>query len=142
MNDVHELEEKVNNFEGGKNDKKYRELDEKLTSSLLTVDAIDSDGDEGIRGQRKEIIERIHHSIDKLEDGTKDSSQNAENQRTSGLEDKENQNPFSESPQAGPSNQKSPRKRKSKKGFRSLYYLNSPQESENEEQNAVSQDFR
>ena len=99
MNDVHELEEKVNNFEGGKNDKKYRELDERLTSSLLTVDAIDSDGDEGIRGQRKEIIERIHHSIDKLEDGTKDSSQNAENQRTSGLEDKENQNPFSESPQ-------------------------------------------
>ena len=142
MNDVHELEEKVNNFEGGKNDKKYRELDERLTSSLLTVDAIDSDGDEGIRGQRKEIIERIHHSIDKLEDGTKDSSQNAENQRTSGLEDKENQNPFSESPQAGPSNQKSPRKRKSKKGFRTLYYLNSPQESENEEQNAVSQDFR
>ena len=142
MNNVHELEEKVNNFQGGKNDKKYKELDEKLTSSLLTVDAIDSDGDEGIREQRKEIIERIHHSIDKLEDGTKDSSQNAENQRTSGLEDKENQNPFSESPQAGPSNQKSPRKRKSKKGFRSLYYLNSPQESENEEQDVVSHNIR
>ena len=138
MNDVHELEEKVNNFEGEKNDKKYRELDERLTSSLLTVDAIDSDGDEGIRGQRKEIIDHIHHSIDKLETGAKDSSQNAENKRTSGLEDKENQNPFPESPQAGPSNQKSPRKRKSKKGFRSLYYLNSPQESENEEQNALS----
>ena len=142
MNDVHELEEKVNNFEGGKNDKKYRELDERLTSSLLTVDAIDSDGDEDIRGKRKEIIERIHHSIDKLEDGNKDSSQNADNQRTFGLEDKENQNPFSESPQAGPSNQKSPRKRKSKKGFRSLYYLNSPQESENEEQDVVSHDIR
>ena len=142
MNDVHELEEKVNNFEGGKNDKKYRELDERLTSSLLTVDAIDSDGDEGIRGQRKEIIERIHHSIDKLEDGTKDSSPNAENQRTSGLEDKGNQNPFSESPQAGPSNQKSLRKRKSKKGFRSLYYLNSPVESENEEQDVVSHGIR
>ena len=142
MNDVHELEEKVNYFEGGKNDKKYRELDERLTSSLLTVNAIDSDRDEGIRGQCKEIIERIHHSIDKLEDGTKDSSQNAENQRTSGLEDKENQNPFSESPQAGPSNQKSPRKRKSKKGFRTLYYLNSPQESENEEQDVVSHDIR
>ena len=138
MTDVHELEEKVNKFEGEKDDQNYRQLDECLTSSLLTVDAIDSDGDEGIRGQRKEIIERIHHSIDKLEDGTKDFSQNAENQRTSGLEDKENQNPFSESPQAGPSNQKSPRKRKSKKGFRSLYYLNSPQESENEEQDVVS----
>ena len=142
MNDVHELEEKVNNFEGGKNDKKYRELDEKLTSSLLTVDAIDSDGDEGIRGQRKEIIERIHHSIDKLEDGTKDSSQNAENQTTFGLEDKENQTPFSESPQAGTSNPKSPRKRKSKKGFKSLYYLNSPKESENEEQDVVSLNIR
>ena len=138
MTDVHELEEKVNKFEGEKDDQKYRQLDECLTSSLLTVDAIDSDGDEGIRGQRKEIIERIHHSIDKLEDGTKDSSPNAENQRTSGLEDKENQNSFSESPQAGPSNQKSPRKRKSKKGFRSLYYLRSPQESENEEQDVVS----
>ena len=142
MTDVHELEEKVNKFEGEKDDQNYRQLDECLTSSLLTVDAIDSDGDEGIRGQRKEIIERIHHSIDKLEDGTKDSSQNAENQKTSGLEDKENQNPFSESPQAGPSNQKSPRKRKSKKGFRTLYYLNSPQESENEEQDVVSHDIR
>ena len=139
---MHELEEKVNNFEGGKNDQKYRQLDEWLTSSLLTVDAIDSDGDEGIRGQRKEIIERIHHSIDKLEAGAKDSSQNAENQTTFGLEDKENQNPFSESPQAGPSNQKSTRKRKSKKGFRSLYYLNSPQESENEEQDVVSHGIR
>ena len=142
MNEVHELVEKVNTFEGEKNDKEYKQLDEWLTSSLLILHDIYSDGDEDIRGQRKEIIERIHHSIDKLEDGTKDSSQNAENQRTSGLEDKENQNPFSESPQAGPSNQKSPRKRKSKKGFRSLYYLNSPQESENEEQDVVSHDIR
>ena len=142
MNEVHELKEKVNNFEGEKDDQEYKQLDELLTSSLLTVDAIDSDGDEGIREQRKEIIERIHHSIDKLEAGTKDSSQNAENQTTFGLEDKENQNPISESPQAGPSNQKSPRKRKSKKGFRSLYYLNSPQESENEEQDVVSHNIR
>ena len=142
MNEVHELKEKVNNFEGEKDDQEYKQLDELLTSSLLTVDAIDSDGDEGIREQRKEIIERIHHSIDKLEDGTKDSSQNAENQTTFGLEDKENQTPFSESPQAGTSNQKSPRKRKSKKGFRSLYYLNSPKESENEEQDEVSHGIR
>ena len=97
MNDVHELEEKVNNFEGGKNDQKYRQLDEWLTSSLLILDDIDSDGDEDIRGQRKEIIDRIHQSIDKLEAGTKDSSQTAENQTTFGLEDKENQTPFSES---------------------------------------------
>ena len=142
MNEVHELKEKVNNFEGKKDDQEYKQLDELLTSSLLTVDAIDSDGDEGIREQRKEIIKRIHHSIDKLEAGTKDSSQNAENQTTFGLEDKENQTPFSESPQAGTSNQKSPRKRKSKKGFRSLYYLNSPKESENEEQDVVSHDIR
>ena len=142
MTDVHELEEKVNKFEGEKDDQNYRQLDECLTSSLLTVDAIDSDGDEGIRGQRKEIIECIHHSIDKLEAGTKDSSQTAENQTTFGLEDKENQTPLSESPKAGTSNQKSPRKRKSKKGFQSLYYLNSPKESENEEQDVVSQDIR
>ena len=142
MNEVHELVEKVNTFEGEKNDKEYKQLDEWLTSSLLTLDDIDSDGDEDIRGQRKEIIERIHHSIDKLEAGTKDSSQNAENQTTFGLEDKENQTPFSESPKAGTSNQKSPRKRKSKKGFKSLYYLNSPQESENEEQDVVSRNIR
>ena len=139
MNDVYELEEKVNNFEGGKNDQKYRQLDEWLTSSLLILDDIDSDGDEDIRGQRKEIIDRIHQSIDKLEAGTKDSSQNAENQTTFGLEDKENQTPFSDSPQAGTSNQKSLRKRKSKKGFQSLYYLNSPKETENEEQDVVYQ---
>ena len=138
MNEVHDLVEKVNIFEGEKDDQEYKQLDECLTSTLLTLDAIESDGDEDIRGQRKEIIERIHHSLDKLETGT----QNAENQRTSGLEDKENQNPFSESPQAGTSNQKSPRKRRSKKGFRSLYYLNSQQESENEEQDVVSQNIR
>ena len=108
----------------------------------MTLDDIDSDGDEDIRGQRKEIIERIHHSIDKLEAGTKDSSQNAENQTTFGLEDKENQTPFSELLQAGTSKLKSPRKRKSKKGFRSLYYLNSPKESENEEQDVVSHGIR
>ena len=142
MNDVYELEEKVNNFEGGKNDQKYRQLDEWLTSSLLTLDDIDSDGDEDIRGQRKEIIERIHHSLDKLEARTMDCSQNTENQTTFGLDDKENQTPFSESPQAGTSNPKSPRKRKSKKGFKSLYYLNSPQESENEEQDVVPQNIR
>jgi hypothetical protein len=37
-----------------------------------------------------------------------------------------------------PKNQKSPRKRKSKKGFRSLYYLNSPQKSENDDSDLVS----
>ena len=142
MNEVRELVEKVNTFEGEKNDKEYKQLDEWLTSSLLTLDDIDSDGDEDIRGQRKEIIECIHHSLDKLETGTKDSSQNAENQRTFGLEDKENRTPFSDSPQAGTSNQKSPRKRKSKKGFQSLYYLNSPKESENEEQDVVFQGNR
>jgi hypothetical protein len=142
MNEVHELVEKVNNFEGEKNDKEYKQLDEWLTSSILTLDAIDSDGDEDIRGQRKEIIERINHSLDKLEAGTIDSSGNAPNQTTFRLEDKENQYPFSESPQAGTSNQKLPRKRKSKKGFQSLYYMNSPQESENEEQDMVSQDIR
>ena len=142
MNEVHDLVEKVNIFEGEKDDQEYKQLDECLTSTLLTLDAIESDGDEDIRGQRKEIIERINHSLDKLEAGTKDSSQNAENQTTFGLEDKENQTPFSESPQAGTSNQKSPKKRRSKKGFRSLYYLNSPQESENEEQDVVSQDIR
>ena len=96
MNEVRELVEKVNTFEGEKNDKEYKQLDEWLTSSLLILDDIDSDGDEDIRGQRKEIIDRIHQSIDKLEAGTKYSSQNAENQTTIGLEDKENQTPFSE----------------------------------------------
>ena len=142
MNEVRELVEKVNTFEGEKNDKEYKQLDEWLTSSLLILDDIDSDGDEDIRGQRKEIIDRIHQSIDKLEAGTKDSSQTAEKQTTFGLEDKKNQTPFSESPQAGTSNQKSPRKRKSKKGFKSLYYLNSPQESENDEQDVVSHGIR
>ena len=107
-----------------------------MTSSLLTLDAVQSDGDEDIQEQRKEIVDRIHHSLDELE-----RIQNAPNQ-TFLSEDKENQNPFPESPQAGPSNQKSPRKRKSKKGFRSLYYLNSPKESENEKQDVVSHGIR
>ena len=68
-----------------------------------------------------------------------DSSQNAPNQTTLGLEDKENQNP---SPQPGTSTRKSRKKYKSKKGFKSLYYLNSPQESENEEQDVVFQGIR
>ena len=132
MNEVHDLVEKVNIFEGEKDDQEYKQLDECLTSTLLTIDAVESDGDEDIQEQRKEIVDRIHHSLDELE--------RTQNAPTS--EDKENQNPFPESPQAGTSNQKSPRKRKSKKGFRSLYYLNSPQESENEEQDVVSHDIR
>ena len=134
--EVHELEEKVLNFKGEKNDQDYKKLDEWLTSSLLTLDAVESDGDEDIQEQRKEIVDRIHHSLDELE-----RTQNAPNQ-TFLSEDKENQNPFPESPQASTSNQKSPRKRKSKKGFRSLYYLKSPQESENEEQDVVSHGIR
>ena len=139
---VHELEEKVKNYEGEKNDQEYKQLDECLTTALITLDSIESDGNEEIREQRKEIINRIHHSLDKLETGT--SIQNAPNQTTFRSEDAENQDPFSEpsSPQPGPSNLKSPKKYKSKKGFRSLYYLNSPQESENEEQDMVSQDIR
>ena len=148
MNEVHELVEKVNIFEGEKDDQEYKQLDECLTSALLTLDAIESDGDEDIRGQRKEIIDRIHHSLEELEAGTgikfMDTSQNAPNQTTLGLEDKENQDPFSEllSPQPGTSTRKSPKKYKSKKGFQSLYYLNSPQESEHEEQDMVSQNIR
>ena len=134
--EVHELEEKVLNFKGEKNDQDYKKLDECLTSSLLTLDAVESDGDQDIQEQRKEIVDRIHHSLDELE-----RIQNAPNQ-TFLSEDKENQNPFPESPQAGTSNQKSPRKRKSKKGFRSLYYLNSPQKSENDEQDVVSHGIR
>ena len=130
--EVHELEEKVLNFKGEKDDQEYKQLDECLTSSLLTLDAVESDGDEDIQEQRKEIVDRIHHSLDELE--------RTQNAPTS--EEKENQNPFPESPQAGTSNQKSPRKKKSKKGFKSLYYLNSPQESENEEQDVVSHGIR
>ena len=135
--EVHELEEKVLNFKGEKNDQDYKQLDEWLTSSLLTIDAIESDGDEDIQEQRKEIVDRIHHSLDELE-----RTQNAPNQTTFLLEDKENTNPLSESPKVGTSNQKSPRKRKSKRGFQSLYYLNSPQESENDEQDVVSHGIR
>ena len=130
--EVHELEEKVLNFKGEKDDQEYKQLDECLTSSLLTLDAVESDGDEDIQEQRKEIVDRIHHSLDELE--------RTQNAPTS--EEKENQNPFPESPQAGTSNQKSPRKKKSKKGFKSLYYLNSPQESENDEQDVVSHGIR
>ena len=136
MNEVHDLVEKVNIFEGEKDDQEYKQLDECLTSTLLTIDAVESDGDEDIQEQRKEIVDRIHHSLDELE-----RTQNAPNQ-TFLSEDKENQNPFPESPQAGTSNQKSPRKRKSKKGFQSLYYLNSPKETENEEQDVVYQGIR
>ena len=116
--EVHELEEKVINFKGEKNDQDYKQLDEWLTSTLLTLDAIESDGDEDIQEQRKEIVDRIHHSLDEL-DGL-EGPENDPNQTSSRLEDKENQNPLSGSPQAGTSNQKSPRKRKSKKGFQTL----------------------
>ena len=135
--EVHELEEKVINFKGEKNDQDYKQLDEWLTSTLLTLDAIESDGDEDIQEQRKEIVDRIHHSLDEL-DGL-EGPQNAPNQTSFGLEDKENQNPLSESPKPGTSNQKSPRKRKSKKGFQTLYYM---KESEDEEQDMVAQDIR
>ena len=71
MENILHLEKQVGAFQGEKNSKEYKCLDEMLTKSLLALDGIDSDGEEDVRQQRKESINSINNLVSILESKTK-----------------------------------------------------------------------
>ena len=78
MDNVLELNSKIEGFQGDKNSKEYRFLDEMLTRNLLALDGIETAGREDIRQQRKESIKSINRCLSILESKAKSQSQQAE----------------------------------------------------------------
>lgn len=62
-----ELRAEVDKFTGTSTDKQYRYLDEMLTRLLISLDTVDTEGDEKLRLARKQTIRDIQHCADALE---------------------------------------------------------------------------
>ena len=71
--DVESLTNEIKNFNGSKDTKEYRFLEEMLTRQLLALDGIEPDGDTEIRKIRKESIHSVNSLLDsKVRDMTTD----------------------------------------------------------------------
>ena len=69
MENVLDLEKQVSDFQGEKDSKEYKCLDEMLTKTLLALDGID--GPDDVRQQRKESINSINNLVSILESKAK-----------------------------------------------------------------------
>ena len=67
MKVVKGLELEVKNFNGGKNSKEFKSLDETLTRHLEALDAIEACGMEYISQKRKECVDFIMNLLSNLE---------------------------------------------------------------------------
>jgi hypothetical protein len=65
--DICDLENQIIMMNGNKESKEYCALNENLTKKFLTVDGIDSEGNDDIRQKRKESINRINQLVRVLE---------------------------------------------------------------------------
>lgn len=61
------IENGVEHFSGEKKDKEYIVLDETMTSLLLKLDMIESNGVEEIRNKRRQLVRHIQECVQKLE---------------------------------------------------------------------------
>jgi hypothetical protein len=64
---LQELRQEVENFSGTSSDKQYRYLDEMLTRLLISLDNVDTEGNEQLRISRKETVRSIQQCADVLE---------------------------------------------------------------------------
>lgn len=78
--DVESLTNEIKNFNGSKDTKEYRFLEEMLTRQLLALDGIEPDGDTEIRTIRKESINSVNRCLSlldrKVSDVTADGAAN------------------------------------------------------------------
>merc|ERR1719225_1627915 len=78
--DVESLTNEIKNFNGSKDTKEYRFLEEMLTRQLLALDGIEPDGDTEIRTIRKESINSVNRCLSlldrKVSDVTADAAAN------------------------------------------------------------------
>ena len=80
MKNVVELETKqLNAFQGEKNSKEYRFLDEMLTRNLLALDGIETAGRDDVRQQRKESVNSINRCVRILESKAKTKQEEKNN---------------------------------------------------------------
>ena len=75
MDNVRDLEKKISAFQGDKDSKEYRFLDEVLTRKLLALDGIDTAGRADIRQHRKESIKSINRCLSVLESKAKNQAE-------------------------------------------------------------------
>ena len=71
MENVLDLEKQVGAFQGEKNSKEYKFLDEELTRKLIALDKIEAAGQDNVRQQRKESINSINNLVSILESKAK-----------------------------------------------------------------------
>jgi hypothetical protein len=71
MENVLDLEKQLSAFQGEKNSKEYKFLDEMLTRNLLALDEIETAGRDDVRQQRKESIKSINRCLSILESKAK-----------------------------------------------------------------------
>lgn len=70
-----ELRAEVEKFCGTSSDKQYRYLDEMLTRLLISLDTVDTEGNEELRIARKQTVRSIQSCADVLESKAKDQQQ-------------------------------------------------------------------
>ncbi len=75
---VAELSERIANFKGDKKDKEYLYLDEMLTRHLLSLDSVETHGNEKLRTLRKESIRSINRCLSMLDNKTQQPQQNGD----------------------------------------------------------------
>ncbi|KAL3891468.1 hypothetical protein ACJMK2_003730 [Sinanodonta woodiana] len=67
VENLKEVQDRVNAFRGQKTDKEYKYLEEMLTRSLLSLDGIEAGSDDEIRNARKQAVHKIQSFLDQLE---------------------------------------------------------------------------
>lgn len=65
--EMNDIANRVDNFSGEKSDKEYIYLDEMITSLLLKLDMIESNGVDEIRNRRRQLVRHVQDCIQKLE---------------------------------------------------------------------------
>lgn len=65
--EMNDIATRVDNFSGVKSDKEYIYLDEMITSLLLKLDMIESNGVDEIRNRRRQLVRHVQDCIQKLE---------------------------------------------------------------------------
>ncbi|XP_013927467.1 PREDICTED: BAG family molecular chaperone regulator 3 [Thamnophis sirtalis] len=72
LNRVQILEHEVYSFQGKKNDKKYRWIEEYLTKELLALDSVDPEGRADVRQARRDGVRKVQNILERLEQKAED----------------------------------------------------------------------
>ena len=72
--EVAELAKRIAAFEGDKKDKEYLYLDEMLTRHMLSLDGVETNGDDELRRLRKDSIRSINSCLSMLDSRAKEQN--------------------------------------------------------------------